>query len=128
MRLSATFLATITLASGALAQAKAPAGPADMVTPFLMMGAVLVIMWFFMIRPEQKKAKERQAMISALKKNNKVITSGGMYGTVQNVKENSVMVRIDEGVTAEFAKSAIVQVLGESDAEVKSDAKSEKKG
>ncbi|MBD3241128.1 MAG: preprotein translocase subunit YajC, partial [Chitinivibrionales bacterium] len=54
---------------------------------FLMMGVILAVMYLLMIRPEQKKQKERQSMLSALKKGNRVVTTGGIHGTVWNVKE-----------------------------------------
>jgi preprotein translocase subunit YajC len=76
-----------------------------------MLLAMFAIIYFFMIRPEQKKSKERQKLISALKKGDKVLTAAGIMGTVSNVKDTTVMVKIAESTTVEFAKSAITTVL-----------------
>jgi len=88
---------------------------------FLMMGAVLAIMYFLMIRPEQKKQKQRQSLLSSLKKGHKVVTTGGIHATVVNVKDDSVTLRVSDNVTMEFAKAAVANVLnaeaGEGDQE-----------
>jgi preprotein translocase subunit YajC len=110
---------TLNLVLVASAFAQDGAGPAkqgpDMVTMFMMMGGILAIMYFLMIRPEQKKQKDRQMMISALKKGNRVVTTGGIHGTVGNVKEHTVMVKVGDGVVMEFAKAAVATVLNASD-------------
>lgn len=68
---------------------------------------IFIIFYFLLIRPQQKKQKELNNMISKLKKGDEVITSGGIYGTVINVKDKSVILKVDENVTIEFQKSAI---------------------
>lgn len=68
------------------------------------------IMYFLMIRPQQKQAKQRQALLSSLKVRDKVVTSGGIYGKITKVKENSVMLLIAEKVEVEVSKSGIVSV------------------
>lgn len=68
---------------------------------------IFIIFYFLLIRPQQKKQKELNEMISKLKKGDEVITSGGMYGTVINVKDKSVILKVDENVTIEFQKGAI---------------------
>ena len=72
---------------------------------------MFVIIYFMMIRPEQKKSKERQKLIAGLKKGDKVLTAAGMIGMVGNVKETTVMVKIAEDTVVEFAKSAVTQVM-----------------
>ena len=80
--------------------------PLTMLLPFLL---IFVIFYFFMIRPQQKKQKQHQAMVSSLKKGDKVVTNGGMFGTVWgiDVKENKVVLKIGDDVKIEFLKSSI---------------------
>lgn len=77
------------------------------VTPFLLM---FVVLYFLMIRPQQKRQQEIQQMINSLQKGDKVITSGGIYGTVVGVKDDIVVLRIAENVKVEFQKSAVIAV------------------
>ena len=76
-----------------------------------MMIIMFAIIYFFMIRPEQKKQKERAELLKNVKKGDKVLTAGGIVGVVGNVKENTVMVRIAENTNVEFTKSAITNVI-----------------
>ncbi|MBN2403806.1 MAG: preprotein translocase subunit YajC [Spirochaetes bacterium] len=75
----------------------------------ILPAAILVIFYFLLIRPNQKKEKDRKKMIEALQKGDKVITTGGMYGVVVNIKkeEDIVVLKIADGAKVDFAKSAI---------------------
>ena len=75
---------------------------------FLIVG-MFVIMYFFMIRPQQKKAKDQQAYVDALKAGDKVVTIGGLNGTVVTVRDKTVVLEVDssKGVRMVFLKSAI---------------------
>ena len=66
------------------------------------------IFYFLVIRPEKKKQKEHKDMVSSLKKNDEVVTSGGMHGVVVNVKDTTVVLRLDENVRVEFEKEAVL--------------------
>lgn len=68
------------------------------------------IMYFLMIRPQQKQAKQRQAMLGSLKVRDQVITAGGLYGKITKVKEKSVMLLIADKVEVELAKSGITSI------------------
>lgn len=68
---------------------------------------IFVIFYFLLIRPQKKSQEDHRKMVSALKKNDEVITSGGIHGTIVNVKEGSVVLRIDDNVKIEVQKSAI---------------------
>ena len=68
------------------------------------------IMYFLMIRPQQKQAKKRQAMMSGLRVRDQVITTGGIYGKIIKVKDDSVILQIADKVEVEMAKSGIVSV------------------
>ena len=78
---------------------------------FLFMGLIILVMYFFMIRPQQKRQKEHQRMLSDLKKGDKVVTTGGMYATVFGFSDdqNKVILKISDEVKMEFLKSAIAQ-------------------
>lgn len=65
----------------------------QLIIPFALMFA---IMYFLMIRPQRKREKERKAKLSRVRKDDKVVTSGGIHGKVVNVKENSLIICIDE--------------------------------
>jgi preprotein translocase subunit YajC len=77
----------------------------------LMIALIFVIFYFLLIRPQQKKQKQHQNMLEAIKKGDRVVTSGGMYGTVVGVKENMVVLRIADEVKVEIAKSAISAIV-----------------
>lgn len=72
---------------------------------------MFVIIYFMMIRPEQKKSKARQLLLANIKKGDKVLTASGMIGMVGNVKETTVMVKIADDTVVEFTKSAITSVI-----------------
>ncbi|OLN32289.1 preprotein translocase subunit YajC [Desulfosporosinus metallidurans] len=68
------------------------------------------IMYFLMIRPQQKQAKQRQALLSSLRVKDRVITAGGIYGKITKVKDNSVILLIADKVEIEVAKSGVTSV------------------
>jgi preprotein translocase subunit YajC len=72
---------------------------------------IFVIFYFLLIRPQQKKQKDHQKMLGSITKGDRVVTSGGVYGTVVGVKENVVVLKIAENVKVEFAKSAISHII-----------------
>lgn len=65
------------------------------------------IFYFLLIRPQQKKQKEHEKMISELKKNDEVVTNGGIHGTIVNVKDTTLTLKIDENVKVEINKNAV---------------------
>jgi len=85
----------------------AQGGPANSLMTFLPFIAIIAIFYFLIIRPQNKKQKETQKMLSALKKGDRVVTIGGIHGTIQSVKEQSVIVKVDENTKIEFSRSAV---------------------
>jgi len=75
----------------------------------LMMLLIFVVMWFFMIRPQQKRQKEMNAFRNHLHKGMKIITAGGIYGTITEVAERYVMVEIDKNVEIRVDKMSIMK-------------------
>ncbi|TNE74685.1 preprotein translocase subunit YajC [bacterium] len=76
----------------------------------VFMGAIFLVFYLFIIRPQTKKQKELQTKISGVKKGDKVVTTGGMLAIVTQVDEDSFLAEIDSNVKARFLKSAIVEV------------------
>ena len=76
---------------------------------WIMLALIFVVMWFFMIRPQRKQQKELQAFRDGLKKGDKVVTIGGIYGTVSDIKENYILIEVDNNVKIRVSKQAIVK-------------------
>ena len=92
------------------AGAQQAAGPASMAGSFIPLLLIIVIFYLFLIRPQNKKQKETQKMLSALKKGDKVVTIGGIHGVISSVKENTVIVKVDDDCKIEFNRTAISTV------------------
>ena len=86
------------------AQAEGGGGGTSML---IMLVAIFAIFYFLMIRPESKRRKERQAMIDSLARGDKIVTIGGLYGEVQDVHDDKVVIRIAENLKVEVAKTAV---------------------
>lgn len=82
---------------------------------FLPLVLIFVIFYFMLIRPQQKRAKEHKTMLENIKKGDKVITSGGEYGVVEEVKTNTVVLKIAENVRVKYGKGFISTVRTEDD-------------
>lgn len=83
---------------------------AQAVSPFLNLFPlvlIFVIFYFLLIRPQKEKEKEHQKMLSNLNKNDDVVTTGGIHGTIVNVKDKTVILRVDENVKIEVEKNCI---------------------
>jgi len=94
-----------------LAQA-APAGapPQNLLVTMMPLVFIFVIFYFLLIRPQQKKQKEHEKLVQAVKTGDQVVTSSGIHGTVSNVKEKTVIVKIADNVKVEFDRGAIASV------------------
>jgi preprotein translocase subunit YajC len=77
-------------------------------TFWLMIIAMIAIMYFFMWRPESKRRKQMEAFRNGLKKGDKIITAGGIYGTVKEVQPTSLLIEVDSNVTLRIAKEMVV--------------------
>lgn len=95
--------------SNAYAQSGAPAGGG--IITFIPLLLMLVVFYFLMIRPQQKRMKEHTAMVGALKKGDEVVTNGGLGGTVTKVGDAYMMVRIADNVEVSVQKSAVAALL-----------------
>jgi preprotein translocase subunit YajC len=85
----------------------------------VLFGSIILIFYFMIIRPQQKRAKERQKMLNNMKKGDKVITSGGIYGTIHGMDDKTILVQIADNVKVKVDKGSITSVLTESELEKK---------
>jgi len=92
-----------------LAQAEAP--PGGGLTPILFFILLFAGMWFLIIAPQRKRQKQQEAMIKALKTGDKILTSGGVYGEITNVKEDRLVVKIAENVKIEVGRPFVASKL-----------------
>ena len=74
-----------------------------------MMVLIFVVMYFFMIRPQQKRQKELNKFRNSLENGTKVVTAGGIYGTVKEVSDDTVLIEVDNGVKLRIAKSMVMR-------------------
>ena len=111
-----SFVSFLQEAPGAAASASSTASMLSTIVPFVL---IIAIFYFFLIRPQNKKQKETEKMIAALKKGDKVVTIGGIHGVVSSTKEKTVIVKVDDNCKIEFSRSAIAGVENEKSADEK---------
>lgn len=87
------------------------AGSGSMMASLMPIFLIFVVFYLFIIRPQNKKQKETERMISSLKKGDKVMTIGGIYGVISSAKDKTVIVKVDDNCKIEFSKSAISSVI-----------------
>ncbi|WOV88754.1 preprotein translocase subunit YajC [Sporosarcina oncorhynchi] len=83
----------------------------DMLGTLLPIVAMFAIMWFLLIRPAQKRQKQTKSMQESLKRGDKVITIGGIHGTIDAVDDSSVFLKVAEGMTMQFDRQAVGRVV-----------------
>src|SRR5262245_50632785 len=99
------------LIASAAAQAQGPAGQASRLPSMLLLGVRVVVFYFLLIRPQQKRAKEHRQMMSALENGAEVVTSGGIVGKIVEVGEHYVTVEIADNVKVKVQRHTIGQIL-----------------
>jgi preprotein translocase subunit YajC len=104
------FIATA-YAMGAPGGAGAPAGGGGGFSSLIMMVVIFAIFYLILIRPQQKKMKEHKKMVEDLKKGDRIVTSGGMYATVENATPETLTVKIAEGVKVKITRSSVGAVV-----------------
>jgi preprotein translocase subunit YajC len=92
-----------------LAQPSGTAGQANPLVSFLPLLLVIVVFYFFMIRPQMRKQKELTTYRSSLKKGDKVITTGGIYGRIHEVRDNYIMIDVGGDVKLKVDKNALLK-------------------
>ena len=80
---------------------------------WVMLILIFVVMWFFMIRPQRKQQKELEKFRNALKKGDKVVTIGGIYGTVDEIKDRTVLIKVDGDTKLKVDRNSLVKDFSE---------------
>ncbi len=89
-----------------------PAQQGSLISSLLMFGLMFVVFYFFLIRPQQTQQKKRREMLSSLRKGNHVVTVGGIYGQIVDVKEDSLVLEIADKIRIKTTRAAVGAVLG----------------
>lgn len=113
-----SFISFLQTATNSAVSASSTASFLTTIVPFIL---IIFIFYFFLIRPQNKKQKETEKMISALKKGDKVVTIGGIHGVVSSTKEKTIIVKVDDNTKIEFSRSAIATVESDKVPEAKDD-------
>ena len=95
-----------------MAQA-APGAEANPIMTFLPLVLIIVVFYFFMIRPQMKRQKELVTFRNSIAKGDKVVTTGGIYGKVIELKETTVLLQVDDNVKIRVDKAAIVKDMSD---------------
>jgi len=95
----------------AMAPPAGGSGGSGFISTIIMFGAIFLIFYFMIIRPQQKRGKEREKLLSNLQKGDKVVTSGGLHGTIAGLDEKTVLLQVSDNVKMKFERSAIANVL-----------------
>jgi preprotein translocase subunit YajC len=85
-------------------------GGGGFISTIIMFGAIFLIFYFMIIRPQQKRSKEREKLLSNLQKGDKVVTNGGLHGTIAGIDEKTVLLQVSDNVKMKFERSAITTV------------------
>ena len=86
-------------------------GSSAIVTQLLFFAAIFAIFYFLLIRPQQRQKRDRATMLASLRKGDRVVTSGGLYGTITALDEHKVTLRVADQVRLEFDRGAIARVV-----------------
>lgn len=86
-------------------------GGGGLISTLIMFGAIFLIFYFMIIRPQQKRAKERDKLLSNLEKGDKVVTNGGIHGVIAGLEEKTALLQVSENVKLKIDRSAITTVL-----------------
>lgn len=87
-----------------------PSAGGNPITQIIPLVLIVVVFYFFMIRPQMKKAKDTKKYIEALKKGDKILTIGGIYGTIMNINEDGTLIMaVEDGTKMKISKNAVSQ-------------------
>ncbi len=107
LKLGLVVLLLLTLVSiGGCAPAGEPTGGFDW-TFIVILALIFGIFYFLLIRPQRKRQKEHQQLVEELRRGDKVVTAGGIYGVIENVSEDSIVIKIESGTTMRVARNSV---------------------
>lgn len=90
-------------------QSDGMSGLVSSLLPFLL---IILVFYFLILRPQQKRQKERQKLLESVKKGDRVITSGGIHGTVEGIEDKTVLVKIADNIKVKVERSAVATIIG----------------
>lgn len=105
------FQSWLMAAESAEAEVPAASGTAALIASIAPFAIVLAVFYFFIIRPQQQQQKQRDAMLSALEKGDKVITTGGIYGEIVELRDDTCVIRVADKVQLKITRSAVSRVI-----------------
>lgn len=99
----------------AMAPSQSGQGGGDFMTTILMFAVIIAIFYFMILRPQQKRQKERKKLLESMKKGDKVVTAGGLHGTIVGIEDKTLLLQIAENVKVKVERSSIsvVNKVGE---------------
>ena len=92
-------------------------GSSQAVIQIVFLGALFAIFYFLLIRPQQRQRRDREAMLNSVKRGDKVVTSGGLHGTVVGLSEHTIVLKVADQVKLEFERSAIGRIVAQGEKE-----------
>ena len=92
-------------------QAPQGGGGTQLITMLVTFGLIIVVFYFLVIRPQNKKQRDAKKMLENIRRGDRVVTIGGLHGFVDSVKDDGVILKVDDNVKIKFSKSAVSQVL-----------------
>jgi preprotein translocase subunit YajC len=99
--------------------ASAPAGPMGPLSGFIPFLLIIVLFYFLLILPQQRRQKKLRTMLEALKKDDKIVTTGGIYGTVKSLSKDSVTLEVAKGLTMKLRRDAVGELRTGDDEDTK---------
>lgn len=91
----------------------------SLVSTLVMFGLIIGIFYFMILRPQQKRQKEREKLLTAMKKGDKIITAGGLHGSISGIDDKTVLIQVAESVKLKFDRTAIATIVREGEGETK---------
>lgn len=90
-----------------------------LMSTLIMFGLIIGIFYFLILRPQQKRQKARQKLLDSVKKGDKVVTAGGMHGTVAGLDDKSILIQVADNIKLKFDRSAVSTIVREGEPETK---------
>ena len=122
-RLTAASAAILALAGQAAAQASGPSTTNAVMSQLLLFLPLILIFYFLLIRPQQQRAKQHRAMIEAIRRNDTIVTTGGLIGKVTKVGDQELTIELGDGVRVRLVKGMVADVRGKGNLVPANDAK-----
>jgi preprotein translocase subunit YajC len=103
----------------AMAPPQGGSGEGGLMSTLIMFALIIGIFYFLILRPQQKRQKEREKLLESVKKGDKVITTGGLHGTVAGLDEKTLLIQVADTVKMKFERSAVTTIVKEGETEQK---------